>query len=258
MSPKAGEMLMRAIVPMIRAGIARGVVRGVGSEDREELTAECIAWAAKILHNVEASGRHVPARKVAYYAMKRTDFGERATSCSRVDVMAPGTHVDGKCVVLSMDAPMAGPDDDPEEAMTLHDVLASKAEDVAMSAGRRIDWEEVTKGMDKLRLDILCALVDGRSRKEVARSNGVSVSWVRTLKRRVMSRMRARCNIVMLEDATRDSSWKKHLRVRRERRACRVKPPVRQQTVNEGTGPLARRTKEVRKRRCAAEAMTSG
>ena len=222
MNAKTEELLLNVIVPMITAAIARGAVRGVGSEDREELRSECIAWAAKILHRAERTGYMPPARKVVYYAMKRTDWGERSTSCSRTGVLAPGTHVEGRCTVLSLDALIAGQDSSAEEEMTFHDMLASPTEDAARAAGRRIDWAEVTQGMDELRMDILRGVVDGRSRKEIARRHKVSVSWVRTVKHTVKGEIRSRWDRTMLEDIAIAPAWRRHVDAYRERRTCRA------------------------------------
>ena len=75
MSPTAGMMLVRQILPLIAAAIAKGAVKATGCEDREELVAEGCALAAKALESLEIRGKDVPARSVAFYAIERLKGG---------------------------------------------------------------------------------------------------------------------------------------------------------------------------------------
>ena len=56
MSPEAGQMLVEKIAPIIMKTIAKGKVRPFRGEDKEELTADCIAYAARRVHAAGPEG----------------------------------------------------------------------------------------------------------------------------------------------------------------------------------------------------------
>lgn len=60
MSPEAGQMLVEKIAPIIMKTIAKGKVRPFRGEDKEELTADCIAYAARRVHAAEVQGGRCP------------------------------------------------------------------------------------------------------------------------------------------------------------------------------------------------------
>ena len=64
MSPKAGFVLLDQIEPRLRATMP--YIRGVGSEDTEELLQDALALAAKMLHDLEERGKEVTPGNVAY------------------------------------------------------------------------------------------------------------------------------------------------------------------------------------------------
>jgi hypothetical protein len=223
MSPKAAQLLVSTIAPLIRRVIARGTARTVGAEDREELAADCIAQAARILHAGEANGKELPAKTVVYHALLRTRYGQRGPNKSCTDVMAPRTQFLGRSTLVPMDALLRTDGDDGEpEHRTLHDVLAAGDGDVAAAAARRLDWAEVTRGMDDLGLDILCSMADGRYIREVAEEYGVDCSKVRQRRGEVKSHIRSKWDSSAIADAVAEPSWKKRIRILRERRECRA------------------------------------
>ena len=57
MSPKAGFILLDQIEPRLRATMP--YIRGVGSEDTEELLQDALAVAAKMIHDLEERGKEV-------------------------------------------------------------------------------------------------------------------------------------------------------------------------------------------------------
>jgi hypothetical protein len=138
MSPQAGWILQAEVVPRLRASIPRNV-HCVGSEDAEELIQDSIAIAAKMLHSAEAAGKTVTAGNIAYYALQLIRSGRRSTGSSVVDVMAPGTQLNGHAWLNSLDEPVA--DQTSGEGFTFNDVLASDQEDPATIAGRNLDWQ---------------------------------------------------------------------------------------------------------------------
>jgi len=57
MTTKAGLLLINSVLPLLAGAIAKGAVKPVGSEDREELTADCGALAAAMLDAAERAGK---------------------------------------------------------------------------------------------------------------------------------------------------------------------------------------------------------
>jgi len=118
MSPRAGDVLVREVLPII-AGVVPQSVRVVGSEDHEELIQDAIVIAAMMLDALERAGKQPIARSVAYYSIQRIKSGRRSYSSGRTDVYAPGTQLDGLAVVHSLDEVTNSAADD--EEMTIGD-----------------------------------------------------------------------------------------------------------------------------------------
>ena len=227
MSPKAGQLLVTTIVPIIKRAIARGTARAVGAEDREELIADCIAQAARIIHAGEANGKELPAASVVYHALQRTKYGQRGPVKSITDVMAPRTQFKGRSTLVSMDALIGDRGGEfYAEPKTLHDVLAAPNEDAAGTAARRIDWEAVTQGMSGFSVDIICAMADGRTERELAAEHDVNVAKVQQFKREVKTHVREQWDATIIDLATREPEWKRRLRTIRERRECRAERAI--------------------------------
>ena len=96
-------MLIRQIVPLITAAIARGAVKPTGSEDQEELVAEGIALAARSLDSAEQRGKIIFPNSLAYYAVQALKSGRRSGSAGRTDAMSPAVQLDGAVGLASMD-----------------------------------------------------------------------------------------------------------------------------------------------------------
>jgi hypothetical protein len=137
MSPQAGFMLLNEIVPRLRAALPNAVCL-VGCEDAEELIQDATAIAAKILDRVEARQQAATPGNIAYYATKLTRQGRRSTGQRQNDPLNPLAQLSGRCRLVSLDAPLTS-ETDGEEIMCLHDSLAAKTEDPAMTAARRLD-----------------------------------------------------------------------------------------------------------------------
>ena len=210
-------------MPIITRAIARGTAKAVGAEDTEELTADCIAQAARILHAGEANGKELPAKTVVYHALQRTKYGQRGPKKSISDVMAPRTQFLGRSTVIDMDAPLdAGGDDGQPEHRTLHDALAAPGEDVAAVAARRIDWEDAIKGMSGVDADILCSMADGRWAREVGEQHGMNVEEVGRRRRELRHHIRRHWDRRVIAEVMSEPLWKKARRTLRERRRCRM------------------------------------
>ena len=114
MSPRAGQMLLDGVRPIIRAALARGAVRTVGSEDLEELEADAVAQAANMLDSAELAGKEVSPNSVAFYVLQSLRSGRRSGYAGRADAMSPAAALDGRVTVLSLDEPFGYADDDPD------------------------------------------------------------------------------------------------------------------------------------------------
>ena len=61
----------------------------------------------------------------------------------------------------SLDESAAG-EEGGEEALTLSEMLAGRADDPAVEASRRLDWESLVTKLDRVTRTILRALADGQ------------------------------------------------------------------------------------------------
>ena len=171
MSPQAGHMLVNEIAPRLRTLIPQSVTP-LGCEDAEELIQDSIALAAKMIHNVEAQGKMVTAGNIAYYAVLHMRSGRRSTGRSCADVMAPGTQLDQKSSLSSIEDEVAY-DPEIDEPITLGDLLASDQEDPATAGARNVDWDSFIASHDYRFGVFLKGLAEGRSFKEAGRDCGM-------------------------------------------------------------------------------------
>jgi len=218
MSPAAGQLLISAIAPIL-AKILPRAVRPVGAEDMSELRQDALAQAAAILHAAERRGKTMPAQSVAYYVIKRVRSGRRSTGSSRTDVLAPGTRLQGRAAVESLDAPIeSGTDgDDP----TLHDLLADQRDDTDTAAARRMDWDLVTNALDDRRRAVLKATAEGYGTGEIAARYGVSAPRICQVRESIGRYIENAWGTDVMADAVREPGWKAGLRAEAERRIGR-------------------------------------
>ncbi len=132
MSPQAGTLLLEQIAPRLRSVIPK-VVHKAGAEDDEELVQDALVTAAQLLDAVERNGKTVPAGNIAYYTILHMKSGRRSQCRSRADTMAPGTQLDHKSSVLSMEEEV-GYDPELDEPITLGELLTADREDPSMAA----------------------------------------------------------------------------------------------------------------------------
>jgi len=109
MSPKVGFILFDQIEPRLRATMP--YIRGVGSEDTEELLQDALAVAAKMLHDLEERGKEVTPGNIAYYTIIHMKSGRRSYSAGRTDVMNAGTQLDSLSLVHSLEDAYRGRQD---------------------------------------------------------------------------------------------------------------------------------------------------
>ncbi len=207
LTTQAGLMLVTQIMPLILGAIHRGTVKAVGCEDPEELAQDCVAIAAKQLDAAEAKGQPFTPGTIAYFAIRNLKQGRRSTGSSTVDALAPGTQLLGRATMRSMDEPvMLG--DDPDDDVTLHDVLAAKGEDTACAAARRMDWDEV--GLDPRERGILHGTVVGMQVRELAERYHVTPARIVQLRQGTGDRIQQAWGDTGLDDRT--PAWKRMVR----------------------------------------------
>src|SRR5260370_30507960 len=132
MSPQAGLVLINEIVPRLRSVIPQAVCF-IGCEDAEELVADATAIAAGMLHRSEAAGKRVTAGNIAYYAIQHIKSGRRSGGSSVVDVMRPGTQLNGRAQLVSLEQ-LVPAEDINSETFTLGDMLSNDQQDPAALA----------------------------------------------------------------------------------------------------------------------------
>jgi DNA-binding NarL/FixJ family response regulator len=218
MSPQAGWILQAEVVPRLRASIPRNV-HCVGSEDAEELIQDSIAIAAKMLHSAEAAGKQLTPGNLAHYALKHVKSGRRSTGSSVVDVMAPGTQLNGHAWLNSLDEPVA--DQTSGEGFTFNDVLASDQEDPATIAGRNLDWQSLLTRLTAREKAVVTYLLEGKTVSDVAWALRVSRSAMQQCKERLVHLIREFMGRDILVEVLRVPGWKDNLNASRQRLACR-------------------------------------
>jgi len=218
MSPQAGWILQAEVVPRLRASIPRNV-HCVGSEDAEELIQDSIAIAAKMLHSAEAAGKQLTPGNLAHYALKHVKSGRRSTGSSVVDVMAPGTQLNGHARLNSLDEPVA--DQTSGEGFTFNDVLASDQEDPATIAGRNLDWQSLLTRLTAREKAVVTYLLEGKTVSDVAWALRVSRSAMQQCKERLVHLIREFMGRDILVEVLRVPGWKDNLNASRQRLACR-------------------------------------
>ena len=211
MTAVAAEMLVSQIMPIIIGSIAGGAVRPIRSEDLTELQQDALALAARILDSAEQNGKTVPAKSVAYYSLKAIRSGRRSTSASRTDVMNPATELDGRCSLVSIDAPVGDAAEDDGE-MSLHDILTTTGETSDTIAARELDWAELDSDLPDRHRTVVQRTAEGFGPNEIADELQVSPPRVVQLKRRIGKRIRGAWGDNILADVTREPLWRRTVR----------------------------------------------
>ena len=221
MSPKAGQMLLDSVRPILHAVIGRGKVKMFGTEDAEELESDAIAQAVAIIESSERDGKEVFPSSVAFYALRNLQKGRRFGCCAG-DVMSPALRLSGKVrAVESLDAPIGNGDEDPDDEPTLLDSLAASGEDPASASARVIDWDAVAATLENRELDILGATAAGYQGTEIAASFNVSTPRITQIKRAIGDKQRYELGNDVLAACVCDAPWQRGMRSYRETRACR-------------------------------------
>ncbi len=213
MTRKGARILLECIVPIIKSVVPR-TVKPVATEDFDELVQDTVASAAGMLDSVEKSGRTPIPRSIAFYSIQRTRSGRRSCQHSASDPLGPLFRTANESAVSDMDAPLSE-----EGAITLHDVVASRREDPASEAGRRLDWAEFSATLCSRDRTVLSRLADGWRSTAIAGELGVSPARVTHIKRAIAGKLKAFMGDDILGQICAESVWERDLRMIREREA---------------------------------------
>jgi hypothetical protein len=125
----------------------------------------------------------------------------------------------------SLDEPAAG-EEGSEEALTLGDMLAGRADDPAVEASRRLDWEALMAELDRVTRTILHALADGQELTLLVPGLGWSRSALQTHKQRLAQLIRECLGQDILRQVQELPSWHNGVHVSREKQACRLERQI--------------------------------
>ncbi len=214
-------MLLREVRPIIRATLARGVVKTVGTEDLEEIEADALAQAANMIESAEKAGKTVSASSVAFYTIQALRSGRRFGCASRTDAMSPAAQLDGRSVLLSIDAPLDVFDEEDDDEFNLHQCLASTGEDPAAVGAREMDWDEAFAAFDSDDRELLLATAAGTPGIDLALLYNVTPARVTQRKRGLGETLKLVMGPEVLADSVREPIWEGYMRAYREKRACR-------------------------------------
>ncbi len=219
MSPRAGQSLVSDIVPRIRAVVPRSV-RPVGSEDTEELIQDCVAMAARLLHNNEANGKPVFPSSIAFYSLQHLKSGRRSTGSSRTDACTSGTRLDGRSDLLPIDEPI-GFDEAAGESLTLSEMISDGREDPSQEVARTVDWECFMSTQSKNARKVVQHLAEGLKILQIARKMNLAPWQVYAERDKLAKAVREHMGVNVIEDVTRPAQWFGNLKAAREKFACR-------------------------------------
>ena len=219
MSPQAGWILVNEIVPRLRSSISASV-RPVGCEDMEELVQDGTAIAARMLHSAEAQCKQVTPGNIAYYAAKHIKSGRRSTGYHKADPHHAGAQLSGRSRLHSLDEPVAG-EEGGEDVLTLGEVLTGHADDPAIEASRRLDWEQLVAKLDHVTGAVLCAMAEGQELTLLVPVLGWSRSTLQTHKQRLARLIRECLGEDILVEVQEHPRYQDALNASREKQACR-------------------------------------
>ncbi len=219
MSPQAGWLLVNEIVPRLKSSISTSV-RPVGCEDIQELVQDGTAIAAKMLHSAEAQGKQVSAGNIAYYAVQHLKSGRRSTGYHKSDPLHAGAQLSGRSRMHSLDEPLAG-EEGSDDALTLGEMLAARADDPAVEAGRRLDWAQLVGKLDRVTRAILHALANDQELTLLVPGLGRSRSSLQSHKQRLGRLIRECLGEDILRQVQELPCYRDAVHASREKQACR-------------------------------------
>jgi len=208
--------MLHEVAPRLRAGIGSSIPRASG-EDDSELLQDGLVIALGLLRSAEARNKVVSAGNLAYYALKNLRSGRRSTGYRKNDPLHPASQLNG-CRVYSLHEPVPT---DTGEALTLSEVLDSRAEDPSVEAGRRLDWQGLLHQLDEVAKAILRALAEGSELTRLVTPLKLSRSTLQTRKNQLAALIRECLGEDILRQVQEHPAWRHDLDATRERLACR-------------------------------------
>lgn len=210
------EYMLHEVAPRLRVGIGSSIPRA-GGEDDSELLQDGLVIALGLLHSAQAKGKQVTVGNIAYYTIKNLRAGRRSTGFRKNDPLHPASQLNG-CRTYSLDEPVPAQDG---EDLTLDDVLASPADDPAMEAGRRLDWQGLLHNLDDVAKGILRVLADGSELTRLVSPLKLSRSSLQTRKEKLAKLIRECLGEDILLQVQEHPGWRNGLEATREKLACR-------------------------------------
>jgi DNA-binding NarL/FixJ family response regulator len=222
MSPQASWILQEEVCPRLRSAVPNSVLC-VGAEDAQELVADGIAMAARMVDRLDKQGKlkKVTPGNIAYYTIQHLKSGRRAGGTSTVDIMAPATQLNGTTQLHSLHE-VVSQNEAGDEIFELHDVISCDREDPSAKATRKLDWETFLAGLSEVETLVVEFICAGKTLRAASRSAGVSDSTMQTHRRRVANKLLEFMGISILRDIAVLPHWKVGLDCERELMACRA------------------------------------
>jgi len=221
MSPQAGWILQEEIAPRIAGAVPRSVL-SIGAEDSQELIADGICMAAKMVDRLEQQNKigKVSPGNVSYYCLQHLKSGRRSMGSSSVDVHGSQTQLNGTTILHSLNEVVSVVEGD--EIFELQDVISQDEEDPAEIACRKIDWDNFISQLSLEEMLVITFLLIGNSFREAGREIGWSDSMMQTCRKSIGRKILDFMGSDILADIVRRPGWKIGLECERERLACRA------------------------------------
>ena len=210
------NIVLQEVAPRLRAGIGSSITRA-GGEDEAELLQDGLVIALGLLRSAEAKGKQVTPGNIAYYSIKHLRAGRRSTGYRKNDALHPAAQLNG-CRVYSLEGSVATEDG---EEISFGETLASQADDPAVEAGRRLDWQALWQKLDEVTKAILRALSDGTEITQLVATLKLSRSSLQTRKNQMAAQIRECLGEDILRQVQEHPGWRHGLEATRERLACR-------------------------------------
>jgi 4-hydroxy-3-methylbut-2-en-1-yl diphosphate synthase IspG/GcpE len=222
MSPQAGWILQDEIAPRIAAVVPRSI-QAVGAEDSQELVADGICMAAKMVDRLEHQGKlgKVSPGNVAFYCLQHLKSGRRAGGSSTVDAHGTQSQLNGASKLHSL-SEVVSESECGNEIFELQDVISNDHEDPGTVAARRLDWDTLCQSLTQLEMLLIKCLVNGLGIREAAEIAHVSYWTMQDYRRKVAVKIVEFMGVEILCDIALTPGWKIGLDCERELLACRA------------------------------------
>jgi hypothetical protein len=222
MSPEAGWLLQHEICPRLCGAVPKSILC-VGAEDHQELIADGVTMAAKMIDRVERQGKlgKVTASNISYYVLQHLKSGRRGNGSSTVDVLGSGTQLNGTTRLHSMHE-VVSQSECGDEIFELQDVISNDYEDPSVQAARRMDWIAFLAGLNKMERLLVEFLSTGKTIRQAAQKTRLSDSTMQYYRKRIAQKIVGFMGLDILRDIALSPKWRIGLDCERELTACRA------------------------------------